>query len=99
MGMLLKPSDLLPGEGKVMTKGANLIVSIKEAGLSRFVADKYFWITGMEGKEAIGGLAHLTRIIVVIFKSHSIKSPTRKLFDISTEYPSPLVYRIQSPLC
>lgn len=71
MGMLLKPSDLLPGEGKVMTKGANLIVSIKEAGLSRFVADKYFWITGMEGKEAIGGLAHLTNYRV-IFKSHSI---------------------------
>jgi hypothetical protein len=69
MGMRLKSSDLLPGERKLFTKGANLVVSINEAGLSRFIASKYLWLTGMEGKEAIGGLAHLTNYRL-IFKSH-----------------------------
>jgi hypothetical protein len=69
MSMGLEPSDLLPGERKLMTKGANLIVSVKEAGLSRFIGDKYMWVTGMQGKEAIGGLVHLTNYRL-IFKSH-----------------------------
>ena len=71
MGMMLKSSDLLPDETKLMTKGANLIVSVKESGLTRFAGDKLFWNTGMEGKEALGGLVHLTNYRL-IFKPHMV---------------------------
>jgi hypothetical protein len=69
MGMSLTGADLLPGEGPIMTKSANMVVSLKESGLSRFAFDDFAGLVGMEGKEAIGGEAHLTNFRV-IFKSH-----------------------------
>lgn len=71
MGMALSDADLLPGERHVMTKFANMVVSVKESGLSRFAFDDYLWLVGMKGKEAIGGKAHLTNYRI-IFKSHLI---------------------------
>lgn len=67
--MKLTDDDLLPGERPVLTKFANMIISVKEMGLSRFVFDDLLWIVGMDGKEAIGGAAHLTSYRI-IFKSH-----------------------------
>lgn len=68
-GMSLKPGDLLPGERPLKTKFANMVVSVKESGLSRFAFDDYMGLVGMKGKEAIGGKAHLTNYRI-IFKSH-----------------------------
>jgi hypothetical protein len=69
MGMALTDDDLLPGERHVMTKFANMIISIKENGLTRFAFDDYMHLVGMKGKEAIGGKAHLTNYRI-IFESH-----------------------------
>ena len=69
MGMALSDGDLLPGEHHVKTKFANMVISVKESGLSRFAFDKYMGLVGMKGKEAIGGKAHLTNYRI-IFKSH-----------------------------
>lgn len=69
MGMALTDADLLPGERHVMTKFANMVISVKESGLSRFAFDDYMGLVGMKGKEAIGGKAHLTNYRI-IFKSH-----------------------------
>lgn len=69
MGMALNDADLLPGERHVMTKFANMVISVKESGLSRFAFDDYMGLVGMKGKEAIGGKAHLTNYRI-IFKSH-----------------------------
>jgi hypothetical protein len=69
MGMALNDDDLLPGERLVMTKLANMVVSVKESGLSRFAFDDCMGLIGMKGKEAIGGKAHLTNYRI-IFKSH-----------------------------
>lgn len=71
MGMALSDADLLPGERHVMTKFANMVISVKESGLSRFAFDDYMGLVGMKGKEAIGGKAHLTNYRI-IFKSHFI---------------------------
>ena len=69
MGMSLTEVDLLPGEGPIRTKFANMVVSVKESELSRFAFDDYMGLVGMKGKEAVGGKAHLTNYRV-IFKSH-----------------------------
>lgn len=69
MGMSISGADLLPGEQHVMTKSANMIISVKESGLSRFAFDDYMGLIGMKGKESIGGKAHLTNYRI-IFKSH-----------------------------
>lgn len=71
MGMALSDTDLLPGERHVMTKFANMVISVKDSGLSRFAFDDYMGLVGMKGKEAIGGKAHLTNYRI-IFKSHFI---------------------------
>jgi hypothetical protein len=68
--MNLTEADLLPAERSIMTKAANMVVSVKESGLSRFAFDDLMWVAGMKGKEAIGGKAHLTNYRI-IFKSHS----------------------------
>jgi hypothetical protein len=46
-----------------------MVISVKEMGLSRFAFDDLLWVVGMNGKEAIGGEAHLTSYRIV-FKSH-----------------------------
>jgi hypothetical protein len=71
MGMALTDDDLLPGEHWIRTKLANMVISVKEYGLSRFAFDKYMGLVGMKGREAIGGNAHLTNYRI-IFKSHGI---------------------------
>lgn len=70
MGMRISPSDLLPQETLIHSKMANLIVSIKEHGLSRFAFDGAMKYVGMAGKEAIGGQIHLTNYRL-LFKSHA----------------------------
>lgn len=69
MGMSLLASDLLPGERHVKSKLANMVVSVRESGLSRFAFDDYMGLIGMKGREAIGGRIHLTNYRI-IFKSH-----------------------------
>ncbi len=71
MGRALTDNDLLPGERWLRTKFANMVLSVKEYGLSRFAFDKYMGLVGMAGQEAIGGKAHLTNYRI-IFKSHAI---------------------------
>jgi hypothetical protein len=71
MGMSLEPSDLWPGEQALLSKAANLVIRIKEHGLSQFAFDKYMFLIGMKGKEALGGLVHLTSYRL-IFKSHGL---------------------------
>jgi hypothetical protein len=69
MGISLNAEELLPGERLVMSKSANMIISVKQSGLSRFAFDDLMWVVGMQSKEAIGGKAHLTNYRIV-FKSH-----------------------------
>jgi len=78
MGMKLKEADLLPGERLIKSKGCNSIISVSEAGLTRFAADKYMWAVGMKGKEAIGGNIHLTNYRL-LFKSHKLNRVTGKV--------------------
>jgi hypothetical protein len=78
MGMKLKESDLLPGERLILSKGCNSIISVREAGLTDFAADKYMWAVGMKGKEAIGGNMHLTNYRL-LFKSHKLNRVTGKV--------------------
>lgn len=67
--MNITDDDLLPDERVIMTKFANMVVSVKETNLSRFAFDDYMGLVGMKGKEAIGGKAYLTNYRI-IFKSH-----------------------------
>ncbi|WP_051767241.1 hypothetical protein [Streptomyces sp. NRRL S-37] len=67
--MNLDEADLLPGEILLLTKNANAVVDVQEAGLSRFAFDGLMWTVGMGGQEAIGGRLHLTNYRLV-FKSH-----------------------------
>lgn len=69
MTMSILGNDLLPGEYLIMSKFANMVVSVQDSGLSRFAFDDYMGLVGMKGKEAIGGKAHLTNYRI-IFKSH-----------------------------
>lgn len=70
MGMNITSEDLLFGESVVMSKKANLVISLKEFGLSRLPIDNgQLAILGMDGKEAVGGMAHLTNYRI-IFKPH-----------------------------
>jgi hypothetical protein len=71
MGMSLEPSDLWPGEQALLSKAANLVIRIKEHGLSQFAFDKYMFLIGMKGKEALGGCVHLTSYRL-IFKTHGL---------------------------
>src|SRR3954447_3564902 len=71
MGMALEPSDLWPGEQHLLSKDANLVIRIKEHGLSQFAFDKYMHLIGMKGKEALGGQCHLTNFRL-IFKTHAL---------------------------
>ena len=69
MGMNLESNDLWPDERHLMTKAANMVISVKEHGLSKFAFGDYMGAVGMKGKEAIGGKVHLTNYRL-IFKSH-----------------------------
>lgn len=69
MAMNLLDKDLLPGEQLIATKFANMVISVRENGLSRFAFDDYMKFVGMKGKESIGGKAYLTNYRI-IFKSH-----------------------------
>jgi hypothetical protein len=71
MGMALEPNDLWPGEQPILTKNANLVIRVKESGLSQFAFDKYMVLIGMKGKEALGGQVHLTNLRL-IFKTHGM---------------------------
>src|SRR5438067_4899834 len=71
MGMALEPADLWPGEVHQLTKAANLVIRVKEHGLSQFAFDKYMFLIGMRGKEALGGQVHLTNYRL-IFKTHRL---------------------------
>jgi len=71
MGMRLEEADLWPGEQHLLTKDANLVIRIKEHGLSQFAFDKYMFLIGMKGKEALGGQCHLTNFRL-IFKTHAL---------------------------
>lgn len=71
MGMALEKGDLWPGEKPILSKAANLVISVKESGLSQFAFDKYMGLVGMNGKEALGGQVHLTNLRL-IFKSHGL---------------------------
>jgi hypothetical protein len=63
--------DLLPGEQLLETRAANAVVKLSDYGLSRFAFDKYMWVAGMKGKEAIGGTLSLTSYRLV-FQSHAL---------------------------
>ncbi|MFJ8108315.1 hypothetical protein [Streptomyces sp. NPDC096132] len=65
----LDDEDLLPGEGIILRKNANAVITVRAAGLSRFAFDDLMWLVGMRGKEAIGGRLYLTNYRLV-FKSH-----------------------------
>lgn len=69
MGMALVPDDLLAGERRILSQSANMVISVKQSGLSRFAFDDFLGLVGMKGKEAIGGMVHLTNYRVM-FKSH-----------------------------
>lgn len=71
MGMALESADLWPGEQHLLTKHANLVITIKEHGLSQFAFDKYMGLIGMAGQEALGGQCHLTNYRL-IFKTHGL---------------------------
>jgi len=75
MSMKLKETDLLPGETLIKSKGCNCIISVSEAGLTNLATDKYMWVVGMKGKEAIGGNIHLTNYRL-LFKSHKLNRVT-----------------------
>ncbi|MFJ4584946.1 hypothetical protein [Streptomyces echinatus] len=67
--MALRPGDLLPGEAVQLTKKANAVVKVDEAGLTRFSHDGLMWTVRMQGSEAIGGQLHVTNYRLV-FCSH-----------------------------
>lgn len=69
MGMALSEDDLLAGERRILSQSANMVISVKQSGLSRFAFDDLLGLVGMKGKEAIGGMVHLTNYRVM-FKSH-----------------------------
>lgn len=69
MGMNITNDDLLPGEHLIISRFANIVLSVKKSGLSRFAFDGYMGLIGMKGKEAMGGRAYLTNYRI-IFKSH-----------------------------
>jgi hypothetical protein len=69
--MKLTDAELLPGERRVLTKGANAIVRPTEYGLQRFPFDKYMGLVGMKNREAVGGKLHLTTARLV-FKAHRL---------------------------
>lgn len=71
MGMALEPGDLWPGEEPLLTKNANLVIRIRDHGLSQFAFDKYMFLVGMKGKEALGGQVHLTSYRL-LFKTHGL---------------------------
>jgi hypothetical protein len=73
--MKLDDSELLPGERRVLTKGANAIVNPTEYGLARLPFDKHMGSVGMKDREAIGGKLHLTTVRLV-FKAHRINRLT-----------------------
>jgi hypothetical protein len=67
----IEPSELLPGERMILSKGANAIIRLDEYGLSRLPADQITRLIGFAGKEGIGGKLHLTTHRL-IFKSHRV---------------------------
>ncbi|MEU9099577.1 hypothetical protein [Streptomyces sp. NPDC048361] len=67
--MALRVDDLLPGEVVQLTKKANAVVNVSEAGLTRFSRDQLMWMVGMQGSEAIGGKLYVTNYRLV-FCSH-----------------------------
>lgn len=69
MATKITHSDMLPGETLIMSKFSNMVISINQAGLSRFHFDEHMGLIGMEGKEALGGKVHLTNYRI-IFKTH-----------------------------
>jgi hypothetical protein len=69
--MALEPGDLWPGEEHLLSKNANLVIRIKDHGLSQFAFDKYMFLVGMKGKEALGGQVHLTSYRL-LFKTHGL---------------------------
>ncbi|MDT0267425.1 hypothetical protein RM844_14125 [Streptomyces sp. DSM 44915] len=68
--MTLGPDDLLPGEVVRVSKNANALVGVAEAGLTRFRHDRLLGTVGMRGKEGIGGRLHVTDYRIV-FDAHA----------------------------
>ena len=68
--MALGEQDLLADEAVRTSKGANAVISVDEAGLSRFAFDHLMGTVGMAGHEAIGGRLHLTNYRLV-FNAHA----------------------------
>lgn len=75
--MEFEQNDLLPGEKLILSKAANVVITIDEYGLSKFAFDKLMWTVGMKGKEAIGGKLHLTNYRLT-FISHAANRLTGK---------------------
>ena len=50
MGMALSEDDLLAGERRILSQSANMVISVKQSGLSRFAFDDLLGLVGMKGK-------------------------------------------------
>ena len=69
--MFLKKTDLFAGEAVKMSKGAGFLISLDDWGLSPIVGKQTSRINGIEGKESIGGVLHVTNYRL-IFNSHPL---------------------------
>jgi hypothetical protein len=78
--MNIAADDLYPGEGVILSKNANSVISIRDYGLKRLgvkfhgvrvPVDQLMSVAGFKGQEAVGGRLHLTNYRL-IFKSHPI---------------------------
>lgn len=67
--MNINNQDILNGEILLCSKAANAIIKISDYDLKSLPYNQLISITGFKGKEAIGGILHLTNYRL-IFKSH-----------------------------
>lgn len=67
--------ELIEGERLVASVKANLVIRPADYGLGRFAADQLLWAVGMQGKESIGGKAHVTdcRVAFVAHRFNRLK--------------------------
>lgn len=69
--MKIDATELLDGEKLLTSKPANAVIKLTDYGLKRLPYDHLMNLTGFKGKEAIGGMLHLTTFRLV-FKSHPL---------------------------